>query len=71
MFGALKGHGAATRLVLLPHEGHSYRARESVLHCLYETDQWLEALAGWGRTDPGYVLSANSEEATSSGSLSE
>lgn len=24
------------RLVLLPHEGHGYRARESVLHTLYE-----------------------------------
>ena len=24
-FSALKGHGAATRLVILPHESHSYR----------------------------------------------
>lgn len=36
---ALKGHGAPCRLVLLPHESHSYRARESVLHTLYEQDQ--------------------------------
>lgn len=24
-FSALKGHGAVTRLVILPHESHSYR----------------------------------------------
>ncbi|MBK8502555.1 MAG: S9 family peptidase [Saprospiraceae bacterium] len=41
-YGALKGHGATTRLVMLPHESHGYRARESVLHMLWEMDQWLE-----------------------------
>ncbi len=41
-YNALKGHGATTRLVLLPHESHGYRARESVLHMLWEMDQWLE-----------------------------
>lgn len=35
-YQALKGHGAVCRLVLLPHESHGYRARESVLHTLYE-----------------------------------
>lgn len=35
-YSALKGHGGRVRLVLLPHEGHGYRARESVLHTLYE-----------------------------------
>lgn len=54
MYSALKGHGCPTRLVLLPHESHSYVARESVLHCLYEQDQWLERYAGYGRTDPEY-----------------
>jgi dipeptidyl aminopeptidase/acylaminoacyl peptidase len=42
-YSALKAHGAPSRLVLLPHEGHGYRARESVLHVLAETDAWLEA----------------------------
>ncbi len=42
LFGALKGHGAVTRLVMLPHESHSYRARESVMHMLWEQSQWLE-----------------------------
>jgi dipeptidyl aminopeptidase/acylaminoacyl peptidase len=41
-FNALKGLGATVRLVLLPKESHSYRARESILHLLWEQDQWLE-----------------------------
>ncbi len=42
MYGALKGHGATARLVMLPHESHGYRARESIMHLLWETDAWLE-----------------------------
>ena len=42
-YHALRGHGATARLVMLPHESHGYRARESVLHMLWETHQWLEA----------------------------
>ncbi len=42
MYGALKGHGATARLVMLPSESHGYRARESVMHLLWETDRWLE-----------------------------
>lgn len=41
-FNALKGLGANVRLVMLPKESHGYRARESVLHVLWEQDQWLE-----------------------------
>lgn len=41
-FNALKGLGANVRLVMLPKEAHGYRARESVLHVLWEQDQWLE-----------------------------
>jgi dipeptidyl aminopeptidase/acylaminoacyl peptidase len=41
-FHALKGHGAKARLVLLPHESHGYRARESVMHTLWEMNEWLE-----------------------------
>ena len=41
-FNALKGLGATVRLVMLPKESHGYSARESVLHVLWETDQWLE-----------------------------
>lgn len=41
-FNALKGLGATARLVMLPRESHSYRAKESILHMLWEQDQWLE-----------------------------
>jgi len=41
-FNALKGLGATARMVLLPKESHGYAARESILHMLWEQDQWLE-----------------------------
>jgi dipeptidyl aminopeptidase/acylaminoacyl peptidase len=41
-FNALKGLGATVRLVLLPKESHGYQAKESILHMLWEQDQWLE-----------------------------
>jgi len=41
-FNALKGLGATARLVILPKESHGYRAKESILHVLWEQDQWLE-----------------------------
>ncbi|MBY0557955.1 MAG: prolyl oligopeptidase family serine peptidase [Burkholderiaceae bacterium] len=42
MFQAIKGLGGTARLVMLPNEAHAYRARESILHMLYETHRWLE-----------------------------
>jgi dipeptidyl aminopeptidase/acylaminoacyl peptidase len=42
MFAALKGLGGQARLVILPHESHGYRAKESVMHMLWEMDQLLE-----------------------------
>ena len=41
-YNALKGHGATVKLVMLPHESHGYRARESVMHMLWETAAWLD-----------------------------
>jgi dipeptidyl aminopeptidase/acylaminoacyl peptidase len=41
-FAALKGFGAPVRLVVLPKESHGYAAIESILHLLWEQDQWLE-----------------------------
>lgn len=41
-FNALKGLGAPVRLVMLPKESHGYAAKESILHLLWEQDQWLE-----------------------------
>ena len=41
-FNALKGLGNPARLVLLPKESHGYAAKESILHVLWEQDQWFE-----------------------------
>ncbi len=41
-FNALKGLGSTVRLVMLPKESHGYAAKESILHMLWEQDQWLE-----------------------------
>ncbi|HEX4858588.1 MAG TPA: prolyl oligopeptidase family serine peptidase, partial [Usitatibacteraceae bacterium] len=41
-YQALRGLGGTARLVMLPHEDHVYRARESVLHRLWETNRWLD-----------------------------
>ncbi len=42
MFHALKGNGGASRLVMLPHESHGYRGRESVMHALAEMIEWMD-----------------------------
>lgn len=41
-YQALQATGATARLVLLPHESHGYRARESVLHVLAEMFDWAD-----------------------------
>lgn len=41
-FNALKGMGNPARLVILPKESHGYAAKESILHVLWEQDQWFE-----------------------------
>ena len=41
-FNALKGLGAPVRLVMLPKESHGYRAKESIMHMLWEQEQWLD-----------------------------
>ena len=41
-FNALQGNGATARLVFLPLEAHGYRGRESVLHVLAESYDWLD-----------------------------
>jgi dipeptidyl aminopeptidase/acylaminoacyl peptidase len=42
LFQAIKGNGGTARLVMLPHESHGYRGRESVLHVLAETIDWFD-----------------------------
>ena len=46
LYQALQGLGATARLVTLPAESHGYRARESILHMLWEQDRWLERYLG-------------------------
>jgi dipeptidyl aminopeptidase/acylaminoacyl peptidase len=41
-YDALKGEGATVRFVLLPLEAHGYQGRESVLHMLWEMENWLD-----------------------------
>ncbi|MEO2267360.1 prolyl oligopeptidase family serine peptidase [Pseudoalteromonas sp. YIC-656] len=42
MFAAMKGLGKDARLVMLPYEAHGYQARKSLLHVLWEQEQWLD-----------------------------
>lgn len=42
LFNAIKGNGGTVRLVFFPFEGHHNRAKENILHALYEQHQWLE-----------------------------
>jgi dipeptidyl aminopeptidase/acylaminoacyl peptidase len=49
LYQALRGHGATARYVILPHESHGYRARESVLHTLAEMIEWADR---WAKNRP-------------------
>jgi dipeptidyl aminopeptidase/acylaminoacyl peptidase len=42
LFNAIKGNGGIVRYVSLPYESHGYKAKESILHTLWEQHQWLE-----------------------------
>jgi dipeptidyl aminopeptidase/acylaminoacyl peptidase len=46
MYQAIKGTGGTARLVILPHESHGYRAKESVLHVLAEMFDWAGKYGG-------------------------
>jgi dipeptidyl aminopeptidase/acylaminoacyl peptidase len=48
MFAAVKGLGGTARLVMLPNESHHYRARESLMTMLAESERWLEQTIGPG-----------------------
>ncbi|NIG52061.1 prolyl oligopeptidase family serine peptidase [Chitinophaga sp. Cy-1792] len=40
-YNAIKGNGGTARLVFLPQESHGYAGKESILHMLWEMDEWL------------------------------
>lgn len=50
-YNAIKGHGGTARYVVLPFESHGYRAKESLLHMLWEMDLWLEKYVKNAGTD--------------------
>lgn len=41
LFHALQGLGGQARLVVFPNEGHTFRGKETILHYLWEMEQWL------------------------------
>jgi len=41
LYQAIKGNGGTARLVMLPHESHGYRAKESIMHTLAEMIDWM------------------------------
>ena len=43
LFDAIQGLGGKARLVILAFEGHSYTAKESLEHLLFEQSQFLKA----------------------------
>jgi hypothetical protein len=49
LFQAIRGNGGTARLVMLPHEGHAYIGRESVMHVVAEELDWLERWLGPAR----------------------
>ena len=49
-FQALQGLGGVARMVMLPHESHGYRGRESVMHVLWETNAWLDKYLKGGKS---------------------
>ena len=42
LYESIRGTGGTARLVMLPHEGHGYRARESVEHAVWEQLAWFD-----------------------------
>jgi dipeptidyl aminopeptidase/acylaminoacyl peptidase len=55
MFQAIKGNGGTARLVMLPHESHAYRARESVQHVVAEMLEWADRYVKNRPVSPGSV----------------
>jgi dipeptidyl aminopeptidase/acylaminoacyl peptidase len=42
LYHAIKGNGGKARIVMLPHESHTYRAKKSVGHTLAEMVAWYD-----------------------------
>ncbi|GJY61914.1 probable glutamyl endopeptidase, chloroplastic [Tanacetum coccineum] len=66
-FQALKGHGALSRLVILPFESHGYSSRESIMHCLWETDRWLQKFCVSNSSEVSIESKTDESETVASG----
>jgi dipeptidyl aminopeptidase/acylaminoacyl peptidase len=64
LFQAIKGNGGIARLVMLPHESHGYRARESVLHVLAEMFEWADRYVKNRPVSPGAPAPVNGRPAS-------
>jgi dipeptidyl aminopeptidase/acylaminoacyl peptidase len=60
LYQAIKGHGGTARLVMLPHESHAYRARESVLHVVAEMLDWADRYVKNRPVSPGAAAARSS-----------
>ncbi len=52
LFNAIKGFGGTTRFVYLPYEAHGYRAKENILHMLWEMNTWLDTYVKNAKPSP-------------------
>ena len=62
LFNAIRGLGGTAKLVMLPYESHSYAAKESLQHMLWEQQQWLEKYVKQNKTNQGKAHSAEHHE---------
>ena len=51
LFEAIEGNGGIVRYVSLPHEDHSYVARENLLHLYWEMHRWLDTYVKNAKTE--------------------
>ena len=50
-FDAIKGNGGSAKLIMLPLEGHGYRARSSNLHLISEMIDWFDRYVRQNNSD--------------------
>ena len=72
LFHALNGLGKQARLVMFPNEGHTFRGEDTILHMLWEIEQWLEVqLKGKPDAKPNIVSKGKPKGRSSSGGSGE
>ena len=59
LYAAIKGLGGTARLVMLPNEAHAYRARESIMQMLAESNAWLERYVKQAKPAEGSAAGAH------------